>query len=136
MGAAAFSVAQSALTDAPATTDKVDGCELARLGAEMLTVAVSSMEAGQEVAPEAARQYLDYLGKLRPYADRQLEVFCVSGQPGLKDRYGVSWQVVPTMMDELFKNEKSEGAQRAMEAMLRMKKIDIAELRRAYDGAV
>ena len=53
----------------------------------------------------------------------------------LKDRYGVSWQVVPTMMDELFKDEKSEGAQRAMEAMLRMKKIDIAELRRAYDGA-
>jgi predicted 3-demethylubiquinone-9 3-methyltransferase (glyoxalase superfamily) len=53
----------------------------------------------------------------------------------LKDRYGVSWQVVPTMMDELFKDEKSEGTQRAMEAMLRMKKIDIVELRRAYDGA-
>jgi tetratricopeptide (TPR) repeat protein len=76
-GAAAFSVAQSALTDAPATADKLQGCGLARLGAEMLPVAVSSIEAGQEVAPEAARQYLEYLGKLRPYADKQIEVFCV-----------------------------------------------------------
>ena len=53
----------------------------------------------------------------------------------LKDRYGLSWQVVPTMMDELFEDEQSEGAQRAMEAMLEMKKLDIATLRRAYDGA-
>jgi predicted 3-demethylubiquinone-9 3-methyltransferase (glyoxalase superfamily) len=52
----------------------------------------------------------------------------------LKDRYGVSWQIVPTGMDEIFKDEKSAGAQRAMEAMLRMKKLDIAELRRAYAG--
>ena len=52
----------------------------------------------------------------------------------LKDRYGLSWQVVPNMMDELFKDEKSGGTQRAMEAMLRMKKINIAELRRAHDG--
>jgi predicted 3-demethylubiquinone-9 3-methyltransferase (glyoxalase superfamily) len=52
----------------------------------------------------------------------------------LKDQYGVSWQVVPADMDEIFKDEKSAGAQRAMEAMLRMKKIDIAELRRAYEG--
>jgi predicted 3-demethylubiquinone-9 3-methyltransferase (glyoxalase superfamily) len=49
----------------------------------------------------------------------------------LKDRYGLSWQVVPTMMGELFKTEDSRGAQRAMEALLRMKKLDIAELRRA-----
>lgn len=53
----------------------------------------------------------------------------------LKDRYGLSWQVVPASMDELFKDEQSAGAQRAMEAMLRMKKIDIAELQRAHDGA-
>jgi predicted 3-demethylubiquinone-9 3-methyltransferase (glyoxalase superfamily) len=53
----------------------------------------------------------------------------------LKDRYGLSWQVVPTVMDEMFEDETSPGAQRAMEAMLRMKKIDIAELRRAYEGA-
>ena len=53
----------------------------------------------------------------------------------LKDRYGLSWQVVPADMDEMFEDERSPGAQRAMEAMLRMKKLDIAELRRAYDGA-
>ena len=52
----------------------------------------------------------------------------------LKDRYGLSWQVVPANMDEMFKDEKSAGAQRAMEAMLRMKKIDMHEIRRAYEG--
>ena len=53
----------------------------------------------------------------------------------LKDRYGLSWQVVPEGMDEMFRDERSPGAERAMEAMLRMKKPDIAELRRAYDEA-
>ena len=52
----------------------------------------------------------------------------------LKDRYGVSWQIVPKGMEELFKDENSPGAQRTMEAMLKMKKLDIAELKRAYDG--
>lgn len=52
----------------------------------------------------------------------------------LKDRYGVSWQVIPVSMDRLFKDEKSAGSERAMEAMLKMKKLDIAELERAYDG--
>ncbi len=49
----------------------------------------------------------------------------------LKDRYGVSWQVVPTVVTELLKDHTSDTAQRAMESMLRMKKIDIAELERA-----
>jgi predicted 3-demethylubiquinone-9 3-methyltransferase (glyoxalase superfamily) len=52
----------------------------------------------------------------------------------LKDRYGLSWQVVPDQMDELFVDAESPAAQRSMEAMLQMKKLDIAELRRAYDG--
>jgi predicted 3-demethylubiquinone-9 3-methyltransferase (glyoxalase superfamily) len=52
----------------------------------------------------------------------------------LKDRFGVSWQVVPRVMDEFFEDDQSAGAQRAMEAMLKMKKLDIAELRRAYEG--
>ena len=52
----------------------------------------------------------------------------------LKDRYGVSWQVVPRGMAEMLKDENSPGAKRAMAAMLKMKKLDIAELRRAYDG--
>ena len=52
----------------------------------------------------------------------------------LKDRFGVSWQIVPAAMHELFEDERSPGAQRAMETMLRMKKLDIAELERAYSG--
>ena len=53
----------------------------------------------------------------------------------LKDKYGLSWQVVPTVMVEMMKDHKSPKAQRAMEAMLRMKKIDIKELERAVAGA-
>ena len=52
----------------------------------------------------------------------------------LKDRFGLSWQVVPDRMEEMFKNENSQATARAMDAMLKMKKIDIAELRRAYEG--
>ena len=46
----------------------------------------------------------------------------------LKDKYGLSWQVVPTILLELLKDHESPTAQRAMEAMLRMKKINIREL--------
>lgn len=53
----------------------------------------------------------------------------------LKDRYGLSWQIVPNTMDEFFKDEESPGAKRAMQAMLQMKKIDIAALHRAHDDA-
>ena len=52
----------------------------------------------------------------------------------LKDKYGLSWQVVPNNIDEIFADEKSPGYQRAMEAMLRMKKLDIESLQRAYQG--
>jgi predicted 3-demethylubiquinone-9 3-methyltransferase (glyoxalase superfamily) len=53
----------------------------------------------------------------------------------LKDRYGLSWQVTPDMSEFFDRDENSPGAERAMEAMLKMKKIDIAELRRAAEGA-
>lgn len=52
----------------------------------------------------------------------------------LKDRYGLSWQVVPEGMDEMLADETSDGARRAMEAVLGMKKLDIAEIRRAFEG--
>ena len=52
----------------------------------------------------------------------------------LKDRFGLSWQVVPTGMDELLSDAGSPEAQRAMNAILKMKKPDIAELRRARAG--
>jgi predicted 3-demethylubiquinone-9 3-methyltransferase (glyoxalase superfamily) len=50
----------------------------------------------------------------------------------LKDKYGLSWQVVPAVLDEMIGDPNSEKSQRAMEAMLNMKKIDIATLERAY----
>jgi predicted 3-demethylubiquinone-9 3-methyltransferase (glyoxalase superfamily) len=52
----------------------------------------------------------------------------------LKDRYGLSWQVVPAGMEELFAHEDKQRADRAMQAMLKMRKLDIEELRRAADG--
>jgi predicted 3-demethylubiquinone-9 3-methyltransferase (glyoxalase superfamily) len=52
----------------------------------------------------------------------------------LKDKYGVSWQVVPTVLIEMLNDHRSEKSQRAMAAMLQMKKIDIAGLQRAYEG--
>src|SRR6185503_6767004 len=52
----------------------------------------------------------------------------------LKDKFGLSWQVVPRGMEEMLKNESSPGAKRAMETFLKMKKIDIAELERAFEG--
>jgi predicted 3-demethylubiquinone-9 3-methyltransferase (glyoxalase superfamily) len=52
----------------------------------------------------------------------------------LKDRYGLSWQVVPEGMDEVFADPDPERAQRAMQAMLQMKKLDVEELRRAASG--
>lgn len=51
----------------------------------------------------------------------------------LKDRYGLSWQVVPSGMEELFADPDPEKARRAMEAMLGMRKLDIAVLRRAAE---
>jgi predicted 3-demethylubiquinone-9 3-methyltransferase (glyoxalase superfamily) len=52
----------------------------------------------------------------------------------LKDKYGLSWQVVPTVLVELLGDPDREKSGRAMEAMLKMKKLDIAELERAFEG--
>jgi predicted 3-demethylubiquinone-9 3-methyltransferase (glyoxalase superfamily) len=72
--------------------------------------------------------------------DRYWEALTAGGgEPGpcgwLKDRYGVSWQVVPHRLDELLNSDDRDGAQRAMEAMLQMGKLDVAELEAAYEGA-
>lgn len=52
----------------------------------------------------------------------------------LKDKYGVSWQIVPTQLHELLQDEDTENAERATAAMLKMKKLDIDALRRAAEG--
>jgi predicted 3-demethylubiquinone-9 3-methyltransferase (glyoxalase superfamily) len=53
----------------------------------------------------------------------------------LRDRYGLSWQIVPIALGELMRSGDRARAGRVMQAMLGMKKIDIAGLRRAYEGA-
>jgi len=53
----------------------------------------------------------------------------------LKDRYGLSWQLVPAVLPELLGDKDSARAQRAMQAMLKMGKLDIAALKRAHQGA-
>jgi predicted 3-demethylubiquinone-9 3-methyltransferase (glyoxalase superfamily) len=53
----------------------------------------------------------------------------------LKDRYGVSWQIVPTALGEMMKDKDQHKARRVAAAMLKMVKLDIAGLRKAYDGA-
>lgn len=59
------------------------------------------------------------------------------GEPGpcgwLKDKFGLSWQIVPTALMTLLGDQDSEKAGRVMQAMLKMGKIDIAGLQRAYD---
>jgi len=52
----------------------------------------------------------------------------------LKDKYGLSWQIVPSEVEELITGPDSEGRTRAFAAMMQMGKIDAAELRRAYEG--
>lgn len=72
--------------------------------------------------------------------DRYWERLSEGGDPRarqcgwLKDRYGLSWQVVPRGMEEMLRDAESPEAQRAMEAVLRMEKLDVGEIRRAYEG--
>jgi predicted 3-demethylubiquinone-9 3-methyltransferase (glyoxalase superfamily) len=52
----------------------------------------------------------------------------------LKDKYGLSWQIVPTLMNEMMKNGSREQINRVTQAFLPMKKFDIAKLQEAYVG--
>jgi predicted 3-demethylubiquinone-9 3-methyltransferase (glyoxalase superfamily) len=52
----------------------------------------------------------------------------------LQDRYGLSWQVIPTTLGKLLRDKDPEKSNRVMKAMLQMDKIDIQRLKRAYDG--
>ncbi|HSE68580.1 MAG TPA: VOC family protein [Gemmatimonadales bacterium] len=70
-----------------------------------------------------------YWEKLTPGGDPSAQV-C----GWLKDKFGLSWQVVPSILPALVGDPHSEKSQRAMAAMMKMKKLDIAELERAYNG--
>ena len=72
--------------------------------------------------------------------DRLWDALTASGgEPGpcgwLKDPFGLSWQIVPRRLDELLNDPEPERARRAMEAMLKMGKIEVAALEDAADGA-
>jgi len=70
--------------------------------------------------------------------DALWEKFTSGGEEGpcgwLKDRFGVSWQIIPKALMEMLSDEDSEKAERVTQAMLQMKKIDVAGLRKAYAG--
>jgi predicted 3-demethylubiquinone-9 3-methyltransferase (glyoxalase superfamily) len=69
--------------------------------------------------------------------DRMWEKLSAGGEKQqcgwLKDKYGVSWQIVPTILVKLLNDRDPAKANRVMQAMLQMKKIDIAILKKAYD---
>ena len=71
--------------------------------------------------------------------DQLWEALSEGGRKGecgwLEDRYGVSWQIVPTVLTELLDDPNPERSQRVMRAMLEMDKLDIARLRRAAEAA-
>jgi predicted 3-demethylubiquinone-9 3-methyltransferase (glyoxalase superfamily) len=71
--------------------------------------------------------------------DYYWEKLTAGGEEGpcgwLKDKYGLSWQVTPEGIDEVFSDADPARAQRAMQAMLQMRKLDVEALRRAADGA-
>jgi predicted 3-demethylubiquinone-9 3-methyltransferase (glyoxalase superfamily) len=82
-----------------------------------------------EIYCETQEEIDYYWDKLTPGGDPKAQ------QCGwLKDRFGLSWQVVPAELTEMLADETSEASQRAFEAMLHMKKLDMAELRKAYEG--
>lgn len=70
--------------------------------------------------------------------DRLWNALVDGGEPSqcgwLKDRYGLSWQIVPPVLGELLSDPDPEKAGRTMQAMLGMSKLDIAALRAAHDG--
>jgi predicted 3-demethylubiquinone-9 3-methyltransferase (glyoxalase superfamily) len=69
--------------------------------------------------------------------DELWEKLSLNGEKGkcgwLKDKYGLSWQIVPIVLGEMLGDKDREKANRVMQAMLKMSKIDIKELRQAYE---
>ena len=70
--------------------------------------------------------------------DELWDKLCAGGQPSqcgwLKDKYGLSWQIIPRALGEMLGDKDPEKAGRAMQAMLQMQKIDVTKLKEALDG--
>jgi predicted 3-demethylubiquinone-9 3-methyltransferase (glyoxalase superfamily) len=75
--------------------------------------------------------------KSQEEVDELWEKLSAGGQPSqcgwLKDKYGVSWQIVPSVLIEVLQGKDGEKSKRVMQAMMQMRKIDIAALQRAYE---
>jgi hypothetical protein len=89
LGTAALQVASAALREAPQEKDKALSCALAREGAVTVVAARSGLEAGQQLAPDAAKQYLEYVAQLEPFAQKQLATSC-EGMPPATTASGAS----------------------------------------------
>jgi predicted 3-demethylubiquinone-9 3-methyltransferase (glyoxalase superfamily) len=69
--------------------------------------------------------------------DEMWEKLSAGGEKGvcgwLKDKYGLSWQLVPTVVEEMFQDKDAKKTERVMKALLQMKKLDIKKLKQAYE---
>jgi predicted 3-demethylubiquinone-9 3-methyltransferase (glyoxalase superfamily) len=81
-----------------------------------------------QVSCESQEEVDYYWGRLSEGGDEKAQV-C----GWLKDKYGVSWQIVPTVLVEMLQDKDAEKSGRVMEALLQMGKIDIKRLRQAYE---
>lgn len=77
--------------------------------------------------------------KTQQEVDELWEKLSAGGQPGqcgwLKDKFSLSWQIVPSALVEMLQDKDPEKSKRVMQAMMQMRKIDIARLRQAYENA-
>ena len=75
--------------------------------------------------------------KTQEEVDYYWDRLSADGEPGecgwLKDKYGVSWQIVPTVLGEMMQDKDPRKSERVMKAVLQMKKLDIKGLRQAYE---
>lgn len=81
VGASALGIAQAMVTDASKTKDKAEICRLMRASADMIPIARAGITAGEEMFAEAAKQALDFLDQLDPYAQQQLKLTCGDPPP-------------------------------------------------------
>jgi predicted 3-demethylubiquinone-9 3-methyltransferase (glyoxalase superfamily) len=76
--------------------------------------------------------------KTQEEVDEIWEKLSAGGEKGvcgwLKDKYGLSWQLVPTVVEKMFQDKDAKKTERVMKALLQMKKLDIKKLKQAYEG--
>jgi predicted 3-demethylubiquinone-9 3-methyltransferase (glyoxalase superfamily) len=116
------------------------------MGQEGAVMTVSFLLDGQEYVALNGGAQVTFTEAISPQVhcatqdeiDRYWAALSAGGEEGpcgwVKDRYGLSWQIVPTALLELNADPDRDRSARAFQAMLQMKKLDIAELLRAADG--